>query len=265
LRRSLVIRVLMALGVLFFVVGPATASMSSAATAARHHHHHPTPPPPPAPVVTPGPIQLNPSTVTETSVHGGIGVSIWGVVGSEGTAKLNSPGLSAACAGGIYFMTGDGVWSGGTEILSLAADFGGNYNAILIGDGCPPGTFMVFAGSHGAALNILAPSTGTAFALSPASELQNTQTGTVGTTVVIQGQAPEAGGVVSSPNLAIACQGAANVWGLFSGSGAPSNLPIAFTTDYAGNALVGITATDCNAGTYQIDVSGVDLAFTVQN
>jgi hypothetical protein len=248
----------MALGVLFFVVGPATASMSSAATAARHHHH-PTPPPPPAPVVAPGPIQLNPSTVVENT-SGDVAVTIWGVIGSEGTAKLNSPGLSVACSL-ITFAYGGVTHANGA--LSVPADFGGNYNAIVAGAACSPGTFMVFEGSHGAALTILPPNPGPLFALSPATELQNTQVGDVSTGIIIQGQAPESTGLVASPNLDIACQGAANVYGESFGPGiAP--LPISFTTDYAGNAIVMVTATDCNAGTYQIDVSGVDLAFTIQ-
>jgi hypothetical protein len=259
LKRSLAVRVLMALGVMLFVVGPATASMSSAASAARRHHHPTPPPPPPAPVATPGPIQLNPTSEAENSTVGYVGTTIWGVIGSAGTAKLNSPGLTASCTVLTFY------WEGtfGNNALSVPADFGGNYNLVMQGRGCVPGTFMVFEGSHGAPFTILPPNGYTGDSLVPSNELQNTENGTIGTTVLIHG-GPQATGSVSSPNLDVACNGAANVWGTAYPFGT-TNLPQKFTTDFAGNAILAVTATDCNAGTYYINVGATPLAFVIQN
>jgi hypothetical protein len=289
MKRSLVMRALLAFGVLLFVAGPATAATASAATAAKKHHvKKKTTPPPPA-----GPSVAVTGDLTETAGDGGVGFDFHGQGWFANEAiQLNAPGLSTACDGTAEF---DGVDLAAppfsTPPAEAITDFSGIFNVAFDALFCAPGSYEVTAQEvlspsrvATTEVTITAPTTlPTTVTLSPASEVESGTLGEIAGTVIIDGLNPAEAYTISSPALNLACaQPDANFLQLQEASGNEPGDVVHYldgtlvpgltgTTDFAGNDIGVFGIDGCNAGSYPIDVTedqagfrSFDPEFTVQ-
>src|SRR5580698_10274280 len=218
MKRSLIIRGGLALGVLAFVAGPLTAVTATAATAAKHHKHH-APPPPPPPVTTPpgptvGPAVVVTGDLTELSNDGGVGFTLEGSGWyANEPIQLASPGMTAGCPGffGFYSTVFPDV-----NPLTLTTDFSGDFNVGVGGDGCSPGAYQVTAQETTTpnrvattSLVITAPAVlATGVTLSPASEVETGTSGQVVDNILVSGLNANEPLNFASPSLSGACSGA---------------------------------------------------------
>jgi hypothetical protein len=286
LKRSLILRASVALGVLGFVAGPLTAATANAAVAARHHHHHgggSTGTGGTAPVA--GPNVVVSGDLTETSTDGGVAFALSGTgwYANEGIS-LASPGGMAGCPGFAPFPAAFGFIQATFPVadpLTVTTDFSGDFNVVAAGAGCAPGTYQVTAQETTTPnrvattlLTITSPATAppAGITLSPASEVETGTSGQVAATIIVHGLPPNIFYSASSPSLNAACSGLKNVGDLRSDTGNGGSLVGYATgeTDFAGNDLVLYFAAGCNSGTYPWSVTELgaghtefDASFTV--
>jgi hypothetical protein len=263
MRRSLILRGFLVLGVLLFVAGPLTAAT---ATAAKHHRHHVPPPPPPPP--PPGPKVAALGDLTETSNDGGVGFAFEGTgwYASE-PIQVASPGLLTTCVGaGLGNFFGFGATIGNPA--TITTDFGGVFNIAYDAINCAPGVYQVTAQEVNTpnrvattTATITAPAVGvTGVTLSPASEIESGVGGSVAGTIVVSGLNPNEFLTVASPSLTIACTGGGfmrdlttlNSTSNFTFGTVPANAAKNPGTDFAGNTIIAWDGSTCNAGSYPI-------------
>jgi hypothetical protein len=210
---------------------------------------------------TPPPVlNASASSVVETSGDGGVGFAVGGTgwYAAE-TITLTSPGLMNACGPNDvgWLEAGSPTFTMGN--LTVPTDFSGAFNVSLLAIQCAPGTFQIQATESDTPnrvatteVTVAAPQVDQAgMQLSPASETE-TGVGTIATTIMVTGLAPQEVIHVTSPSLLIACK-------TVDAYGADSNLtgalPYYDVTDLAGNDLFSITATGCNLGSYPVSVT----------
>lgn len=282
MKKSMVVRVAVAIGVASLVAGPMVTTAASAASPAKvKHHHHKGGGKAKSGIKFKALGDLEMTSTTQ-AVAFALAGSGWG---DGQTIEVSSADLLNGCPTYTGFFPSSvlptaNIGNPGT----LSADFNGDFVLSVVAIGCSPGTYQALAQqlsspSSTALTNFVitaptppAPSTPTV-SLSPASE---TETGTeqgIAGTVILSGFGGSTNYTLQLTGIEDACDanGGATGVGSVGSSGAVGTLGggILGLTDFAGYDIAVFNAVGCNPGTYTIAVTDqptgpeIDASFTI--
>lgn len=207
MKRSLVLRASMALGVVLFVAGPLTAA--SAATAAKKHPHK-------VKHVSGTKLAVS-GDLVKTASDGGVGFAFHGAGWfANDEIDLEASGLNAVCGGTAEFA-GVNLVPAGSDFSSpgatILADGSGVFNVAFDALFCPSGTYQVtaqevFTPNQEATVAVTITNSVTQKAsviLSPTTEVESGVTGEIAGTAILAGLLPKETYNFSSNGLDAAC------------------------------------------------------------